>query len=186
MEKLVGVLDYGPQDIADSFRAIRKDTVTIAEEIGEENYGFSAAAEWRTVAQLLVHMAMSPMLQQRFHSINQFDRMQAAEFARYMETVPGEEQKLRTKAQIVALLRENGEQFAQWLEDQQPDFLDQRVAVEPGRTKTRFEALLRVKEHEIHHRSQLMLIERLLGMVPHTTREKGVRMAAMRSQTTAS
>jgi hypothetical protein len=35
----------------------------------------------------------------------------------------------------------------------------------PG-SKTRFEMLLSTKEHEMHHRSQLMLIERLLGMVP--------------------
>ncbi|HTA43365.1 MAG TPA: DinB family protein [Bryobacteraceae bacterium] len=186
MEKLAGVLDYGPQDMADSFRAIRKETVTIAEEIGEENYGFSPAAEWRTVAQLLVHMAMAPKVQQRFHSINQYDKTQAAELTRFMATVPGEEQTLRTKGQIVALLRENGEEFAQWLESRTPDFLDERVAVEPGKTRTRFEVLLRVKEHEIHHRAQLMLIERLVGIVPHTTRERGVRAAAARSQQASS
>ena len=180
MEKLVGAVDYGPQDMADGFRAVRKETVTIAEEIGEEHYGFSPSAEWRTVAQLLVHMAMAPKVQQRFHSINQYDKLEAAEFARFMATVPGEEQTLRTKAQIVALLRQNGEEFAQWLESQTPDFLDKRVAVEPGKTKTRFEVLLRVKEHEIHHRAQLMLIERLVGMVPHMTREKSARAATGR------
>jgi hypothetical protein len=37
--------------------------VTIAEEIGEENYGFSPVAEWRTVAHLLVHMAMALKVQ---------------------------------------------------------------------------------------------------------------------------
>lgn len=186
MEKLAGVLDYGPEDMADSFRAVRSETVRMAEELAEENYGFSPAAEWRTAAQLLVHMAVSPLIQQRFHSINQYDKMQAAALASFIASIPAEEQKLRTKAQIVALLRENGEQFAQWLENQTPDFLDERVAVEPGKTKTRFEVLLRVKEHEIHHRAQLMLIERLLGIVPHTTREKGARAAAphARSATT--
>lgn len=177
MEKLVGVIDYGPQDLAESFRAARKDTVTIAEEIAEEHYGYSPAPEWRTVAQLLVHLALSPKLQQKFHGINQYDKTQAAEFARFMATVPAEEQTPRTKNQIVALLRENGEQFAQWLQDRPPDFLGERVAVEPGRTKTRFEVLLRVKEHEIHHRAQLMLIQRMIGMVPHTTRNRGVRTA---------
>jgi uncharacterized damage-inducible protein DinB len=89
--------------------------------------------------------------------------MQAAEFARFMATVPAEEQTTRTKARIVALLRENGEEFAHWLESQTPDFPGERVAVEPGKTKTRFEALSRVKEHEIHHRAQLMPIERPAG-----------------------
>ena len=32
--------------------------------------------------------------------------------------------------------------------------------------------LLGVKEHEMHHRAQLMLIQRLLGMVPHLTRHR--------------
>ena len=32
--------------------------------------------------------------------------------------------------------------------------------------------LLSVKEHEMHHRAQLMLIERLLGIVPHGTRQR--------------
>jgi uncharacterized damage-inducible protein DinB len=172
MEKLAGVIDYGPRDLADSFRAARKDSVIIAEEIAEEQYGFSPAPGSRTVAQLLIHMAMSPKVQQQFHSINRFDKAQAADLMRFVGTVSAEEQKPRSKEQIVGLLRQLGEQFAQWLEDLPPDFLDERIAVEPGKTKTRFEVILRVKEHEIHHRGQLMLIERMIGLVPHTTREK--------------
>jgi uncharacterized damage-inducible protein DinB len=52
----------------------------------------------------------------------------------------------------------------------------------PGGTpasKTRFELLLGVKEHEMHHRGQLMLIERMLGITPHLTREQEARRAAM-------
>jgi uncharacterized damage-inducible protein DinB len=46
-------------------------------------------------------------------------------------------------------------------------------------SRTRFEMLLGPKEHEMHHRGQLMLIERLLGIVPHLTREQQARMGAM-------
>jgi len=45
-------------------------------------------------------------------------------------------------------------------------------------SKTRFEMILSVKEHEMHHRGQLMLLERLLGIVPHLTRQMQERMAA--------
>jgi hypothetical protein len=38
-------------------------------------------------------------------------------------------------------------------------------------TKSRFEQLLGAKEHEMHHRGQLMLIERHIGIVPHLTRQ---------------
>jgi uncharacterized damage-inducible protein DinB len=181
MEKLVAVLDYGPKDLAESFRAARRDTVIIAEEVGEEHYGFSPASGSRTVAQCLIHMAMAPKIQQQFHSINRFDKAQGAVLIRFAATVSAEEHAPRSKAQIVGLLRDGGEEFARWLEDLPPDFLDERVAVEPGRTKTRFEVILRVKEHEIHHRGQLMLIERMIGIVPHTTRDKG-RMAPAQSE----
>jgi hypothetical protein len=33
----------------------------------------------------------------------------------------------------------------------------------------------------MHHRAQLMLIERMLGIVPHLTREQQERMAAMQA-----
>jgi uncharacterized damage-inducible protein DinB len=46
--------------------------------------------------------------------------------------------------------------------------------------KTRFEMLLGVKEHEMHHCGQLMLIERMLGIVPHLTRRRQAAVAATR------
>ena len=46
-------------------------------------------------------------------------------------------------------------------------------------SKTRFEMILGVKEHEMHHRAQLMLIERMLGVVPHLTREMQARIAGL-------
>jgi uncharacterized damage-inducible protein DinB len=42
--------------------------------------------------------------------------------------------------------------------------------------------LLSPKEHEMHHRAQLMVVERMLGIVPHLTREQQARMAAMEQQ----
>jgi uncharacterized damage-inducible protein DinB len=55
--------------------------------------------------------------------------------------------------------------------------------IEPdGKTsKTRFERILGAKEHEMHHRAQLMLIERQFGIVPHLTRQFNERMAQMRA-----
>lgn len=55
--------------------------------------------------------------------------------------------------------------------------LGEKVALPMGE-KTRFEMLLGVKEHEMHHRAQLFLIERLLGIVPHLTRARQAAQAA--------
>ena len=46
---------------------------------------------------------------------------------------------------------------------------------------TAFEQLLGIKEHEMHHRVQLMLIERQLGIAPHLTRQANDRIAKMRA-----
>jgi uncharacterized damage-inducible protein DinB len=37
------------------------------------------------------------------------------------------------------------------------------------------------KEHEMHHRGHLMVIERLLGITPHQTRQMEERIASMRA-----
>jgi uncharacterized damage-inducible protein DinB len=38
--------------------------------------------------------------------------------------------------------------------------------------------LLGTKEHEMHHRGQLMVIERLIGIVPHLTRYRQAARAS--------
>jgi uncharacterized damage-inducible protein DinB len=41
--------------------------------------------------------------------------------------------------------------------------------------------LLSPKEHEMHHRGQLMMLERMVGVVPHLTRQQMERMAQMQA-----
>ena len=82
---------------------------------------------------------------------------------------------LKTKDAIVKTLETDGEAFAHWLEHLSDATLAEVVTFPPPlqpSQKTRFEMLLGVKEHEMHHRAQLMLIERLLGIVPHLTRQR--------------
>jgi hypothetical protein len=42
--------------------------------------------------------------------------------------------------------------------------------------------LLGAKEHEMHHRAQLMLIERQLGIIPHLTRQMNAMIEQLRSK----
>jgi len=93
----------------------------------------------------------------------------------------GREAKPRTKAEIIDFLTKEGEKFASFLEGLPESFLAEPVAMPPGAepaTKSRFEMLLSPKEHEMHHRGQLMVIERMVGVVPHLTREREERAAA--------
>jgi uncharacterized damage-inducible protein DinB len=106
------------------------------------------------------------------------------DFPAFLAKMIADEQKVRGKQEIVALLHSEGDRLAKWMEGLSDDFLAERVALPPGMTpssKSRFEMLLGTKEHEMHHRAQLMLIERMIGVVPHITREMQARMAALQA-----
>jgi len=51
--------------------------------------------------------------------------------------------------------------------------------------RSRFEMLLATKEHEMHHRAQLMVYERMLGIVPHLTRRRAANAANAAPDATA-
>lgn len=180
---------YGPKELAASFRTVRQNTIAIAEEIPEENYNFSAAPGSRTVAQLLTHIALVTRMPFQIHSVERRTTLEGFDFPGFVGKMIAEEQAFRTKQQIVAVLREEGDRFAQWVETVPADFLAESVTFPAGMTptsKTRFEMILGVKEHEMHHRGQLMLIERMLGIVPHLTRQMHARIAAMQAGSKAS
>jgi uncharacterized damage-inducible protein DinB len=173
---------YGCKELAASFRTVRSNTIKIAEEIPENKYDFRAAPDTRTVGQTLTHIALGPGFQHHVHS-NKIDDLKNVNFPALMQQFGAEEAKPRTKAEIIAFLQSEGEKFGTFLENLSDTFLSERVAMPPGATpatKSRFEMLLGAKEHEMHHRGQLMLIQRLLGMVPPLTRARQQATAAAR------
>jgi uncharacterized damage-inducible protein DinB len=171
---------YNAQDLARSFRTVRNNTIRVAEDIPEEQYGFRAAPEINTVAQTLAHIAAAPRWAKSMHT----QRITHPDFATFRaghEEVMKYQATLTTKPRILEALRSGGEEFASWLATLSDETLAERVYFPEGAqppTKTRFEMLLSPKEHEMHHRAQLMLVERILGIVPHLTREQQARMAA--------
>jgi uncharacterized damage-inducible protein DinB len=175
---------YGGKALAAAFRTVRKNTIQIAEDIPDNKYDFKAAPDARSIAQTLVHMAMSPRFYHYVHS-NKITDMRSVNFQEVFGPMMAEEAKPRTKAEIVEMLKTDGEQFAAFLEGLTEADLGERVAMSPqggGGTKTRFEMLLSPKEHEMHHRAQLMTIQRMIGQVPHLTRQMQERMAQMQQQ----
>ena len=102
-----------------------------------------------------------------------------------MARVNADEATLRNKAEIVARLRDSGEKFAAMVEALEDPFLGEvitfRAGAEPP-SRTRFDMVLAAKEHEMHHRAQLMVMERMIGIVPHLTRAAQERMAQFMAQ----
>jgi uncharacterized damage-inducible protein DinB len=174
---------YGAKHLADSFRTVRKNTLVIAEEIPEDKYGFKAAPEVMSVGEMLAHLAVSPMWQIDVHG-RKIDSIDFAFFGARIAQAKAEEQALRSKTEITRALQENGETFAAFLESLDEATLSSSVTFPPqvGGPKTRFEMLLGPKEHEMHHRGQLMLVQRLLGQVPPLTRARQQMRAQVEAQ----
>jgi uncharacterized damage-inducible protein DinB len=176
---------YGGPELAESFRTVRNNTIRVAEDIPEEHYDHLAAPECRSVGRMLTHVAISTRIWEKVHK-ERLTTLGGFNFFGMMDEFNAEEVKPRTKAEIVALLRSEGDRFASWLETTTPEFLAETVTEPDGKTaKTRFERLLGAKEHEMHHRGQLMLIERQLGIVPHLTRQFQERVAQMQAAASA-
>ena len=169
---------YGGKELAAAFRTVRKNTLQIAEEIPEDKYDFKAAPESRSIRETLVHIALGPTFAMHIHA-NGINDMSRVNFQELMQTVNAETAKPRSKAEIVALLKADGEKFASMLAGFPESFLAEMVTMMPGGdppAKSRFELLLGTKEHEMHHRAQLMVLERMIGIVPHLTRDMEERM----------
>jgi uncharacterized damage-inducible protein DinB len=171
---------YGADDLAAGFQQVRGNTIQIAEEMPEAKYAFQAAPECRTVAQTLVHIAVAPRFQLHVHQ-NGIDDFRTLNFMELIQPLMAEEATPRSKNEIVALLRSEGDKVAAYLAGLTESTLAERVVMPTGSqppSKSRFEMLLSIKEHEMHHRGQLMVIQRLLGLEPHLTRQMRERMAA--------
>lgn len=172
---------YGGKELANAFRTVRKNTIQVAQDIPEDKYGFVAAPEVRTVARMLTHIAISTRFSEDINKKG-VTTLVGFDFFGLIDKFNAEEAKPRTKTEILELLRTEGDKFAAWLETLTPEFLAETVTDPDGKTlKTRFERLLSAKEHEMHHRAQLMLIERQLGIVPHLTRQFQERVAQIRA-----
>ena len=168
---------YGSKELAESWRTVRKNTIQVAEDIPEEKYSFRAAPDTMSVGEILAHLAASPHWAEQCLFIEKKATVTMEDFGRWMGENAATQKTLTTKAAIVDALKTRGEQFANHLESATEADLAAPVAA-PNATKSRFEMLLGVKEHEMHHRAQLFLIERMIGIVPHLTRARQERQAA--------
>jgi uncharacterized damage-inducible protein DinB len=179
---------YGAKDLAASFRTVRKNTLTIAGEIPEDKYGYRPVEGTKTVGEMLTHIAFGARFQEQINLVEKRSSMEGFDFIKFRDAVMAEAATPRTKAEIIALLQDEGEKYASAVESLSDDFLGQSITMPAGGTppRTRFDMLSSVKEHEMHHRGQLMLIERMLGITPHLTRENKARVEAMEARIAAS
>jgi uncharacterized damage-inducible protein DinB len=168
--------NYAAAEIAAAFQVVRKNTIQMATEIPEDKYDFAPVAGWRTVGHLLKHMAFAPMTYEDMHLVRHLDTLKGYDFGAIFAKRAEKERAQLNKAQILDLLKSEGDRVAGWLGGLSQTWLNETFTDAMGQNpKTRFEQMLSIKEHEMHHRGQLMLIQRMIGLVPHLTRERDER-----------
>ncbi len=101
---------YGGKELAASFRTVRGNTIKIAEEIPENKYDFRAAPDCRTISKTLVHVALGPSFQMHIQG-NKITDLSKVNFPELMQKTGAEEARPRTKAEIVAFLKSEGDKF---------------------------------------------------------------------------
>jgi uncharacterized damage-inducible protein DinB len=153
-------------------RTVRKNTIQIAEDIAEKEFNYRPTPESRSVAETLLHIAFLSQAARQIHGDQRVSSLEGFNFGELVKQSEAKEKRPRSKSEIISLLRTEGENCCDWLATFSETILAEQVRMPGGASKTRFEMLLGTKEHEMHHRAQLMVIERLLGIVPHLTRNR--------------
>src|SRR6266545_2592040 len=132
---------YGARELAESFRTVRRNTIQAAQDIPENKYGFKATPDTRSVAETLVHIAVTPRLQHQVHAVEQRSSLDGFDLPAFFERLRAEERESRSKAKILELLQEEGDLWANWVRGLSEGFLAEEVETpmaQPAR-RNRFE-----------------------------------------------
>ena len=160
---------YGVRQLTGSMRAVRANTILMADDVPESKYGYRATPESRSIAETLVHIAWLWTADRILHEEAHVASLEGFDFPALLRKSAVEEKHRRSKADILKLLRTEGEQQVRWLEQLPEAIFSERVQLPGGGSVSRFEMLLATKEHELQHRAQLTVIDRIIGVVPRFT-----------------
>jgi len=165
------------EQVIDSWKSIRQDTITAVEEFPAEEFGFRPAPGAMTFGEVARHILDS--------GDGLTGMMLAGEESLLM---PANREKLRLHFRnipavadppaLAAALRQSLEERTAALAGQGAGFYAQIITRFDGEKVTRLEMLQAIKEHELSHRAVLFLCLRMKGMVPATTRRRIAKQAA--------
>jgi hypothetical protein len=168
-----------PQIVMDSFKTVRSNTIEIARDIPADKYTFRATLETRSVidyfreiirlTEFIVGVALSK------ETVN-FDQRPRDEWAKVF--VKTDLAALQTPDQTIEALQSSIDDLYKRVMAADQKFLNETFVGPDAGEKVRLWVINNAKEQEMVLRGQLMLIERMLGIVPHTTRRQQEREKA--------
>jgi hypothetical protein len=100
---------YGPKQLADSMRTVRKNTISIAEDIPEKDYGYRPTPESRSVAETLIHIAFLSRPAHLLHEKEHVSSLEGFNFGELIKKSEAEEKRPHSKSEIITLLRTEGD-----------------------------------------------------------------------------
>ena len=160
---------YGVEQLTAGMRAVRANTILMAEDIPESMYNYRPTPLSRSVAETLVHIAWLWTSDRIIHEEAHLTAVEGFDFPALLRKSEVEEKRERSKSEIIELLRTAGDRQISWLQQLPDEFMSERVQLPGGASISRFEMFLATKEHELQHRAQLTVIDRLIGVVPRFT-----------------
>ncbi len=170
---------YTGRDCGKAFRTVRKNTIQVALDIPADSWGYRATPDAMSVHEMLAHLAASTTWYLKLHRDDKKTFVSFEDFGAYIGAAKAFEQALDHREAVLAALESEGEAFAVLLDSMSEEAMAETVSFPaPLEPKTRFEMLIGAKEHEMHHRAQLMVYQRMVGVVPHLTRQRQAMMSA--------
>src|SRR5258706_3600272 len=93
---------YGGRELASAFRTVRKNTIQVAEDIPEAQYGHVAGPECKSVAGMLAHIEGSTHVWGETHKKQRMTKLVGPEYYGIRGLVDADENKPRWQWELVA------------------------------------------------------------------------------------
>jgi hypothetical protein len=82
---------YGPKQLTESMRTVRKNTMLVAEDIPEMEYAYRPSPDSRSVSETLVHIAILGRLDRRLHEEEHITSLEGFDFGVLIKQSEAEE-----------------------------------------------------------------------------------------------
>lgn len=154
-------------ELITSWKEVRSGLILEAEQIPAEHFSFRATAETRSVAELLQHLVET----QKFvvgEACRQDSSLIRQPFTNQIKEHAPDVSSVSDKEGLLELLRSSMDLAEKTLRSH-ADRLNETIVGLDGKPKGKIGVLNFIVSHEMYHRGQLTIYERLLGIEPDLT-----------------
>src|ERR1700730_6204242 len=95
---------YGGRELASAFRTVRKNTIQVAEDIPESQYGHVAAPECKSVGRMLAHIGIATRIWDEIHRKQRLTTLASVNFLEWRDRLAAGGGKERKEGASVEVL----------------------------------------------------------------------------------